>query len=529
MHMESRAAAIGALLASLAAGGLRAQAPVYAPAPGGGRASYDLDRGWLFLQEDPREPPALAAYPADAWTRVDLPHGWSPEGAAPGRAGRRDVGWYRRDMTVGDTAGAGYLLHFEGANLVTDVFVNGGRAGGHQGGGIGFDVELTPLLRPGGPNRLDVRVDDGPAPQLIPSPAAHFDLAGGITRDVVLNVVPATRLTALRIMTPDVTAPSGRAVLAVELVASGAPADYAVEAALVAPGGAIVARRTQAAPTPGGARTVTIEMPPVKAPKLWSTASPALYTARVRLLADGKRVDEMSDRFGFRWYELRAGGAFLLNGEPLTIRGTRWREDLPGPGAAGDSARRQALAGIKAAGNNFVSLAHHPHSPAVYRAADELGLLLWDALPWCRGGVGDDGWQANTRRLLEEQIQQNFNHPSIIAWSLGDEVDRQPDRPGGDDAARLNAFIRTLSNLAHALDPGRLTAFRGYAGAAGIVDVVEETLGSGWRGDAVERPETAGDPQSSNSASGQRKPGTTSSPSSSSSSSRSTRTSAAER
>ncbi len=523
--MSSRIAALaGGLL--LAAGGLRAQAPVYARAPGGGRASYDLDRGWLYLQAKAREPAALATYPAGAWTGVDLPHGWNSEGAAAG-AQRRDAGWYRSDVTVGDTAGASYLLHFEGANLVTDVYVNGVRAGGHEGGGIEFDVELTPLLRPGGTNRLDVRVDNGPAPQLIPSPAACFAPAGGITRDVVLNVVPATRLTALRILTPDVTAPSARAVLAVELVAAGAPADYAVEATIVAPGGAIVARRTQAASTPGGTRTVTIEMPPVKAPKLWSTASPALYTARVRLLADGKRVDEMSDRFGFRWYQLRAGGAFFLNGEPLAIRGTRWREDGR-PGAAGDAARRQALAAISAAGNNFVRLAHHPHPPTVYRAADELGLLLWDGLPWCRGGVGDDGWQANTRRLLEEQIRQNFNHPSIIAWSLGDEVDRQPDRPGGDDTVRLNAFIRSLSALAHALDPGRLTVFRGYAGAAGIVDVVEETLGSGWRGDAVERPETAGHPQSSSSASGQRKPGTTSSPSSSSSS-RSTRTAVAER
>ncbi|MBV9773793.1 MAG: glycoside hydrolase family 2 protein [Gemmatimonadetes bacterium] len=384
-------------------------------------------------------------------------------------------------MAVGDTAGSRYLLHFEGANITTDVFVNGRRAGGHVGGYVGFDVDLTPYLRPDAANRLDVRVDNSYDPHVVPSQKADFAIDGGITRDVQLDVLPATHLRALRVRTPQVSQASGRAVVTVELDRPGAPADYSLEVVVTAPNGRVAARAVQALPALSGARSVEVALPAVARPALWSPDSPALYTATVRLRQGNRVVDEVADRFGFRWFEFRPGGPFLLNGRRLLLRGTHWHEDYAGYGAAmPDSLRRRDMAMIRGMGANFVRLAHYPHDPAVYRAADSLGLLLWDELPWNRGGVGDAEWRVNTKRLLEEQIRQNFNHPSIVLWSVGNEVDWIPDFPGGEDPQAVDAFVRELNDLAHRLDPGRVTAMRKYPGAAKIVDVFSPSIWAGW-------------------------------------------------
>ena len=112
---------------------------------------------------------------------------------------------------------------------------------------------------------------------------------------------------------------------------------------------------------------------------------------------------------------------------------------------------------IKEMGANFVRLAHYPQDPKVYELCDELGLLVWDELPWCRGGVGGDEWKSNTRRMLFEMIKQNFNHPSIIIWSLGNEIYWIPDFPFGDNNDSIRVFLKELNQIAHNLDPSRLT------------------------------------------------------------------------
>jgi beta-galactosidase len=206
-----------------------------------------------------------------------------------------------------------------------------------------------------------------------------------------------------------------------------------------------------------------------------------LYRIEVALLEKGEVVDQQSRKLGYRWFAFEPHGAFFLNGERLKLRGTHRHEEHAGYGAAMPNAlHRRDMQLIKEMGANFVRLGHYPQDPAVYAACDSLGLIVWDELPWCRGGMGGETWQAHTKRLLQEQIEQNYHHPSIFFWSLGNEVYWLPDFPGGDDTTRINAFVRELNDLAHQLDPSRMTAMRKYYAGAELLDVFSPSIWSGW-------------------------------------------------
>ena len=167
----------------------------------------------------------------------------------------------------------------------------------------------------------------------------------------------------------------------------------------------------------------------------------------------------------------------------MQLRGTHLHEDHAGyGGAVPDALKVKDLHDIKDMGANFLRLAHYPQDPVVYRTADELGIILWDELPWCRGGVGPDAWKANTEYQLRTMIRQNKNHASIFFWSLGNEVYWEPDFEGGGDADQIRPYLEHLHAIAHELDPSRMTAIRKYYDGADIVDVFSPSIWAGWYG-----------------------------------------------
>ncbi len=182
----------------------------------------------------------------------------------------------------------------------------------------------------------------------------------------------------------------------------------------------------------------------------------------------------------------------MLNGERLLLRGTHRHEEHAGYGAAmPDELHVRDMEMIKEIGANFVRLGHYPQDPSVYRAADRLGLILWDELPWCRGGLGDEAWKTNTESMLREMIAQNRNHPSVLFWSLGNEIYWLPDYEGGDDEAAMNEYLRHLNDIAHELDPSRMTAIRKYYAGWDIVDVFSPSIWAGWYGGGYHQYEEA--------------------------------------
>ena len=194
--------------------------------------------------------------------------------------------------------------------------------------------------------------------------------------------------------------------------------------------------------------TADINFNSITNPNLWDTKNPYLYGLTVKLIENEKVIDQVNENVGFRWFEFKDYGAFYLNGKRLKLRGTHRHEEHAGVGSAmSNSQHRADIELIKEMGANFIRLAHYPQDPEIYKACDELGILVWDELPWCRGGLRNDTWKKNTKNMLKEMIYQNYNHPSIIIWSLGNEIYWLPDFEGGDNIDELNDLNSLPDNL----------------------------------------------------------------------------------
>jgi beta-galactosidase len=444
------------------------------------RVTENINTGWRYLPDNLQDVAALAE--KTDWQSIDLPHTWNQWDAVDFEPGyRRDASWYQKEIFLSNYEQADYLLYFEGANISTEVYVNGELAGKHIGGYVGFRIDITPYVRQGQKNTISIRVDNSYNVDIIPTQKADFFIYGGITRDLWLEIVPKVRLQDIRISTPEVSRAKAATTLAITLPAGIVlTKDFEVKASIIASDNQqVVAEKTFAATAINNQQALV--MPTVNQPQLWSPDHPALYQVKVQLLKNGRVWDEKTETIGYRWYHFEPHGAFFLNGERLLLRGTHRHEEHAGYGAAmPNEQHRKDMEQIKEMGANFVRLGHYPQDPEIYRACNELGLIVWDELPWCRGGMGSSEWQANTERLLLEQIQQNYNHPSIVFWSLGNEIYWLPDFENGDDEDRLNAYVTKLNNLAHEADPQRLTALRKYYAGADLVDVFSPSIWSGW-------------------------------------------------
>ncbi len=400
---------------------------------------------------------------------VTLPHTWNALDTmepAPARHYRRGTGWYERPLPPPSSPRRRFI-HFEAAAMKAAVWLDDVLLGEHAGGYTAFAVELPPR---GG--LLRVRADNSPDAGLIPSDMADFFLYGGLTRNVWLYETGAARLTRLHLAYELV---KDTAVLTLRGACDGLIDEAVLDLQLTGATGTIWRARTASA---GG--QFAVNPPPVAAPQLWSPDEPALYTLTAQLIIQDEVSDEVVERVGFRSYDFPAGGPFYLNGERLLLRGTHRHEDWAGRGAAvPDAWSRRELAQIKAAGFNFIRLAHYPQADAVLDACDELGLIVWEELPWCRGGVGGETFKRQARAMLREMIEQHINRPSIIFWGLGNELDWESEHPGTSDDD-VYAFLAELHALSRRLDPSRLTALRRYDRGADIVDVYSPSIWSGW-------------------------------------------------
>ncbi|SHG90739.1 glycoside hydrolase family 2 protein [Flagellimonas flava] len=440
------------------------------------RSKTLLNKNWGYTEVPYDEPSKI---PDDTeWETVDLPHTWNDEDTVDNLPGyRRSASWYRKDVPIdGIHTNQRYILYFEGANITTTVYINGMNAGEHIGGYLGFEVDMTPFVKKG-TNEVMVRVDNGYYKDIIPSQKSDFFIYGGITRDVWLLQKPKLALGKVKVTTPTVSHSNASLKIDVPIEGTRGNTDLFLKTILRDPEGKEVVSRIQKVVNDNDSMVI----PQVRNPKLWDIDSPHLYEVAIQLWENETLIDEVNERVGFRWFEFKENGPFYLNGKRVLLRGTHRHEEHAGVGAAmSNQQHRKDMELIKEMGANFVRLAHYPQDPEVYRACDELGLLVWDELPWCRGGLGGEVWQKNTKNMLKEMIGQNGNHPSVIIWSLGNEMYWLPDFEGGDDTAKMNIFLKELNTIAHTMDPTRKTAIRKYYEGAQLVDVFSPSIWSGW-------------------------------------------------
>jgi beta-galactosidase len=175
-------------------------------------------------------------------------------------------------------------------------------------------------------------------------------------------------------------------------------------------------------------------------------------------------------------------GPFKLNGSRLLLRGTSRHADHAGMAAAmPDDLVRQELEMVRDMGANFIRLAHYQQDRLVLDLCDELGLMVWEEVPWCRAGVGDAAFQQNAKDMLAHMIDQHINHPSIILWGLGNEDDWPGEYPRLDQRA-IRQFMTEMRDIARSLDCSRLTSFRRCDFARDIPDVYSPSIWAGWYG-----------------------------------------------
>lgn len=440
------------------------------------RQSFNRDWRYSFSASDAGADAAQPAFDDSAWARVGLPHSFStPYFLAPDfPAG---IGWYRKALDLRAVpASRRWALEFEGAFQVATVYVNGREMGQHRGGYTGFRVDLTPALH-AGRNLIAVKVDNRWDPTLAPRAGEHV-FSGGLYRDVWLLATDSVHVpwTGVGVTTPGLPEGQPRVQVQTEVRNTEARAlDVSAEAEVLTDAGRPVARlaATQARIEPGQTLTLAQQSAVLRGIQLWSPETPALYRVRTTLKVGGRVRDVVETSFGFRWVQWTADKGFFLNGLHRYFRGANAHQDQAGWGdAVTNAAIDRDVQQMKAAGFDFLRGSHYPKDPQFADSTDRRGMLFlsespfWGTAPfahaWGASAYPTDArhveaFEASVKQQLTEMIRSHRNHPSIVAWSLCNEV----FFTAAETLPAVRRLLKELVLLSHQLDPTRLASVSG--------------------------------------------------------------------
>jgi len=361
------------------------------------------------------------------------------------------VTWYRKDFRK--PAGGDFVVRFESVNYRADVWLNGKKIGDHTGAYLPFELPLTKLKRT---NRLVVRIDNRRRETDFPpsrfndtgQPVGGWWNYGGPLREVYIRRIRRVSLTHVSAR-PDLPCATCPGVVNFRARAT----NFSDKAVGVRVYGSVGGRRVKL----GSARigrnstrsfTRSLRIPN---PHVWSLNDPYLYPARVQLSGGGR--DSWSMHTGIRGLRV-AGGRVTLNGQPVSLRGVGMHEDDPVKGAALDNTKRMSdLLAVKELGGTAIR-SHYPLHPYYMEQADRMGLLVWSEIP-VYSVRSREFYKRSVRRLafqtLQDNIESNGSHPSVMVWSIGNELASKPK-------GALAGYIRGAARLAKQLDPTRLVS-----------------------------------------------------------------------
>ena len=424
---------------------------------------------------------------ANVWTKVQVPHCFNAfDSVDPDAPYYQGPGWYRVKLSLENPFAEGRtLLHFEGAGQKADVYVHTEKVASHVGGYDEFTVDITEQAKkfPRTDNKpaqipITVMCDNSRDLEMIPSNLSDFNIYGGLYRHV--NVIYAPAISLERVHIDAELQPNGKARVTVRgrLHNSAQLKDeLEINVEVIDPSKRVI--HSASHKFSPWLETQNLTTFTIDKPALWSPRTPSLYRCVVTMKSVHGPT-QVRDRFGVRSFEFIKNGPFKLNGERLLIRGTQRHEDHAGVAAAmTDEQMREEMRLIKDLGANFIRLGHFQQSRLILDLCDQLGLLVWEEIPWCRGGLGGERYKEQARRMLRNMIDQHRNHPSVIIWGLGNENDWPGDFEEFDKE-KIRAFMIELNTLAHALDPSRKTAIRRCDFCKDVVDVYSPSIWAGW-------------------------------------------------
>lgn len=432
------------------------------------RVVENLNFGWRFHAGDVAGA-ANVAFSDTNWKTVNVPHDFQIEQpwvapAADEKADNSDVaaniksrlssrgfkemgkGWYRLHLTPADSlAGRRLLLQFDGIMYTADVYLNGERIGGTNYGYVGFEIDVTGKLRVGKENVIAVCADTREPNN------SRWYTGGGLIRDV--RLVATNRELYFERHPLQITTHDNKYVSIKAEITNRTRNAVNVQVAIYDPDGKRVYDETATVNRHRGTRTVenyVAKDVAIAEPQLWSCESPRLYKAVVKIVNDNKVVDEVSSDFGIRTVEIIPDRGLLLNGKKVLLQGYANHHSLGALGAAAyPRAIEKRLQLMKQFGINHIRTSHNPYSREFIELCDKYGILVVDELydKWTRQHTGgrvtfEELWQKD----VPEFIKRDRNSPSVVMWSLGNELQQDPNQPFNDFGVTMYRLMRTLIN-----------------------------------------------------------------------------------
>jgi beta-galactosidase/beta-glucuronidase len=471
-----------------------------------GRAQL-FNMNWMFKLSDIQDG-ASSGLDDSKWRKINLPHDWSVEGTySPDKASATGylpggIAWYRKKFSVPQTeSGNRVYIYFEGVYNHSEVFINGNSVGKRPNGYISFMYDLTPFVRYGAENVLSVRVDHS-----LDADSRWYS-GSGIYRDAYLVYSSQVHLDLWGIYAKTLSMDSDKAEISVETSVSNSLdriENVKISHELLDPAsGKIVARVSRVLKIEANQKGTIEQSFPVKSPKLWSLEKPELYTLRTTLTQKEKILDQNEQKVGIRELRFDPDKGLSLNGNSLKTKGVCIHHDAGCLGSAvPPEVWRRRLNTLKEMGCNGIRMTHNPQAPVLYDLCDELGFLVMDEAfdewefakkKWLKGwNKGVPGYQGAASYFnewsdqdLKDMVLRDRNHPSVMLWSIGNEVDYPNDPythpildhanfnqpvhggylPNNPKAERLGDIAKRLAAVVRKYDNSRPVT----AGLAGVV------------------------------------------------------------
>jgi len=468
-----------------------------APAP---RIREQFNSGWLFQRQSKGtgalgsfdrnngaavevEPQYRQAYKPDyddsGWQAIDLPHTWNAYDVCDAEPGYwRGIGWYRKHFKLDSTfSRKRVFLEFEGANSVSEFWLNGQRIGQHEGGYTSFEFDVTAQARFGAEeNVLTVKVDNLFNSTVPPTVKTDYSFYGGIYRDAWLRLCEPSYVAEVVWTTPAVSKESAEIDLEARILNKTSRArELTLVHEILDPHQQVVKTMLSSLQmAPGDNPTVARASGRLENPLLWAPDSPNLYRIRTSLRDGDTATDLVEIPLGFRWFRFDPQGGFFLNGTRVQIQGTNWHQSYPGMGSALPNSRHvEDMEMIREMGSNFWRTSHYPHDPATIEASDRLGLMVWEELPINKEIGNPDEYIANVLNMAEEMIRRDRNHPSVITWGIAGEINAP--------AKVSQRVVAAVAQKYRELDPSRPVAMHEPRGDA--IEALLDVIGLGASGE----------------------------------------------